>query len=256
MGRAGKVAIGAIVALIAIVVIVVTLVLQNLDSIIKSIIETVGSDVVGTEVRVAEVKFTLQEGRGEIYGLTIGNPPGYSEKHLFEMDEIAVDVEPASLADPVIVINEVLIDGARINAEQKGARTNLQDLMDNMPSGEEEAAPADSGQGTDVRLMMEKFAFVNSKGTLKTAQYGEKELKIPDVRMSDIGDRETGLTPQQLAGEMVSTLVKQLEKAVAKYLEDLVKDAAKKEINSQLDKKIGAENRGKLESLQDRLKKN
>jgi hypothetical protein len=256
MGKAGKIILGAVVAIIAVVVIGVVLVVQNLDSIIKNVIEGAGTQVTGTAVRVSGVKFSLQEGRGEIYGLTIANPPGYSGGHLFEMDEIAVQLEPRSLAGPVIVINEVLIDGATLTAEQKGTRTNIQDLLDNLESGSPEAAPAEEGEAADVRLMMEKFAFINSTGTVKTQQFGERELKIPDVQMSDVGDRDTGLTPQQLANQMLSRVVKQVEKAVGDYLEDLVKDAAKKEIDKQLDEKIGAENREKLEGLKSLIKKN
>ena len=73
--------------------------------------------------------------------------------------------------------------------------------------------------------------------------------------MSEIGDRETGLTPEQLANRMVSTVVRQAERAVRDYLENLVKDAAKKEVQKQIDEKIGSENREKLEGLKGMLKK-
>ena len=254
MGKAGKIILGLVLALIVVCGIVFTLVLQNLDAIIKQVIEDVGTEVVGTPVTVASVKFVLQEGRGEIYGLRIGNPPGYSEPHAFEMDEVAVQVEPRSLAGPVIVINEVLVDGARLVAEQKGTGTNLKQLMDGMKSTSSEPAPPPSDDPSDVRLMLEKFAFVNSKADLKTEQLGDKSLSIPDINMANIGDRETGLTPEQLAGQMVSRVVKQAEKAVGKYLEDLVKDAAKQEVDRRIDEKLGTENREKLEGLKGMLK--
>ena len=256
MGKAGKAFIGVVIAAVAIVAVLAVVVFQNLDAIIKQVIEDVGSEVTGTAVRVSEVKFTLQEGRGEIYGLTIANLPGYQSSHLFEMDEVAVQIEPASLTGPVIVINEVLIDGARLIAEQKGTTTNVNELLDSMKPAEEEPAPADTGEAADVRLMLERFAFVNSTGTLKTEQFGDKTLKIPDVRAADLGDRETGLTPEQLANSLLSSVIKQVEKAVGNYLEQLVKDAAKDEINRQLDEKIGAEDREKLEGLKGLIKKN
>ena len=46
----------------------------------------------------------------------------------------AVQVDPRSLTGPVIVINEVLVDGAQLTAEQKGTGTNLKQLMDGMKS--------------------------------------------------------------------------------------------------------------------------
>jgi hypothetical protein len=254
MGKAGKIILGLVVGVVAVVAILMVGIFQNLDGIIKQVIEGAGTQATGVAVRVADVKFTLQEGRGEIRGLTIANPPGYQSGNLFEMDEIAVQVELASLTGPVIVINEVLIDGARLIAEQKGTTTNVQELMDGMQSGASEPAP-EAGEAGDVRLMLEQFAFLNSDSTLKTQQFGEKDLKLPDIRLSDMGDRETGLTPEQLAGQVLGAVVKQVEKAVAKYLEDMVKGAAKDEINKQIDEKLGAENREKLEGLKGMFKK-
>jgi hypothetical protein len=103
--------------------------------------------------------------------------------------------------------------------------------------------------------MMERFAFTNSAGTVKTQQFGDRELKIPDVRMSNLGDKSTGLTPEQLANEMLSAVIKQAQKAVGNYLGDMAKEAAEKEITKQLDEKIGEENRKKLESFKGLLKK-
>ncbi len=255
MSKAVKIVLGAVVALVAVVSIAMLMVLQNLDAIIKQVIEDVGSEVVGTPVRVSVVNFNLQQGRGEILGLRIANPPGFDSANAFEMDEVAVQVRPTSLAGPVIVIEEVLIDGARLTAEQKGPTTNLSKLLEGMKTGSAEPAPSEpAGEGADVHMALKQFAFVNSSAAIETAQFGGKTLDMPAIRLADIGDEQTGLTPEQLATRMVSTVIKQAEKAVADYLEDLVKDAAKEEINKALDDKIGAENREKLEGLKGLMK--
>ncbi len=254
MSKAVKIGLGAVVALVAVVAIVMVLVLQNLDAIIKKVIEDVGSDVVGTSVRVSEVKFTLTDGRGEIHGLQIANPPGFNTPNAFEMDQVAVQVRPASLTGPVIVIDEVRVDGARLTAEQKGPTTNLQTLLDGMKPADNAAPAEPSGDPADVRLALKQFAFVNSSAAVETAQYGGKTLKMPGIRLADIGDEQTGLTPEQLASRMLRTVIKQAQKAVQDYLEELVKDAAKEEVNKKLDEKIGAENREKLEGLKGLLK--
>jgi hypothetical protein len=181
MGKVAKIILGLVVAAIAVVAVVVVLVLQNLDAIIKGVIEDVGTKVVGTPVTVQEVKFSLQDGRGEIRGLRIANLSGYSADSLFEMSEVAVQVEPRSLAGPVIVINEVLVEGALLNAEQKGTTTNIQQLLDNMPKGSDEPPPPPSDDPKDTRLMMEKFSFRDNSATLLTEQFGEKSLKLPSL---------------------------------------------------------------------------
>ena len=57
-----------------------------------------------------------------------------------EMDKVAVQVEPGSLTGPVIVINEVTVDGARLTAEQKGTSTNLTQISNGMKPASEEPA--------------------------------------------------------------------------------------------------------------------
>ena len=250
MSKAGKVIGGLVLAAVAVVAVVLVLVFQNLDGIIKRVIEDVGSKVTNTSVTVDSVKFSLTEGRGEIYGLAIGNPSGYSRGKAFEISEVALQVAPASLTGPVIVIKEVLVDGAKLNIEQKGTGNNLSALLEGMNTGtsEPEAAPADTAP-SDTRLMLEQFSFTNSAAKISTEQHGEHSLKLPAIKVSNIGDKQNGLTPEQLASQLVASVVKQAEKAVSKYLGDLVKDAAKKEANKRIDEKVGSENREKLEGL-------
>ncbi len=252
MSKAVKIGLGLAVTLVAVVAIVMVLVLQNLDAIIKQFIEDVGTNVVGTSVRVADVKFNLQDGRGEIYGLQIANPSGFRTSNAFEMDQVAVQIRPGSITGPVIVIDEVLVDGARITAEQKGTNTNLKQLLDGMQAGSSEPAP--EGEPTDVRLALKQFAFINSSAAVETAQLGGKTIDMPDIRMANIGDEQTGLTPEQLASSMLSAVIKQAEQAAQDYFKDLAKEAAQKEINKALDEKIGVENREKLERLKGLIK--
>jgi hypothetical protein len=253
MGKTGKIVGAGLVVIIAVVAVVMVLVLKNLDGIIKEVIERVGSQLTHTQVTVAKVEFSLQEGRGEIHGLKIANPPGYNSPYLFSMNEVAVELDPSTLTGGVIVIREVLVDGADLQAEQKGTTTNLKDLMDNMNKGaaDSAAAPAESTADSGVRLMLEKFAFTGTAATLSTQLWGDKSVSIPDIKLQDIGDKETGLTPQQLGNRMIAALVKQMEAAVAKDLEKMAKKAGQ----DALESKLGADDKAKLDGLKSMFKK-
>jgi hypothetical protein len=253
MSKTAKILGGSVLAIVAVVAIVMVVALQNLDGIIKNVIETVGSQVTQTKVTVSEVKFSLKDGRGEIRGLKIANPPGYTSAHAFSMKEVAVELDLASLTGDVFVIKEILIDGADLIAEQKGTTTNLKDLLDNINSGASasEPAPADEASGGDVRLMLEKFAFTGTAATVTSPQLGERSLRIPDIRMQDIGDKETGLTPQQLANRMVKTLLKQVEAAVAKDLKKMAKKAGQ----DALEKNLSEDDKAKLDGIKSLFKK-
>ena len=73
-----KVILGTVAVLLVAVVGVGVFLMQNLDGIVKNMIEKVGSDVVNTEVRVQEVKLNLSEGSATLRGFTVANPPGFS----------------------------------------------------------------------------------------------------------------------------------------------------------------------------------
>ncbi|BFM16067.1 hypothetical protein R50073_22500 [Maricurvus nonylphenolicus] len=254
--KLGKILLGVFVAIIAVVAVVVFLGLQNINQIVKIAVETEGPKVTGTAVQLERVDLSLMEGRGELHGLQIDNPKGYQSDYAFSMGQVALQVEPKSLTGKVIVINEILIDGAKLIAEQKDlTRTNLQDLLDNVKgqggskASGQEATPASDSPAADVRLMVEKFSFVNSGVRLITTEWGERTLKLPSINITDIGDREVGLTPEQLTQALLDPILAQAKAAVANNLEDLAKEKAQKKLQEKIDEKLSDEQKGQLKQL-------
>ncbi len=248
----------ALVAIVALMVLVVVITLRNLDGIVKDVIETTGSKITGTPVTLDSVKITLRDGRGELHKLAIANPKGFeSSPYIFSMNEIALQVSPKSLSGPVVVINEILVDGMDITAEQKGATTNIQTLLKDIkersakkPASEEEkpAEPAKKEEGADIRLMVENLSFTNAKLNLMTEDKGDHTLKMPNIVMTNLGDKQTGLTPDELSEQILNRLLAKTERVVADHL----KDIARKKLEEELSKKLSdkdKENLNKLKSL-------
>jgi uncharacterized protein involved in outer membrane biogenesis len=237
--------IGALaLGLIAILAIVSYLFLSNLDSIVKGVIEDVGTEVTGTAVTLSGVNINLTTGDGTLSGLTIANPEGYQSDYALRLDTIAVGVSPMSLTGPVIVITQIKIDGAKLIAEQRGQTTNLSDLLKNMAQpgdhSEEEPEPQSSEPSTnDVRLMMEKFDFINTEATVISEYTEQKTIKISDIRRTNIGNKDTGLTPEELAQKLLGSVVSQVQDAVGKYLGKIAADAAEAKLTEKLGEKLG-----------------
>jgi hypothetical protein len=238
--------IGAIaLGLIAILAIVSYLLLSNLDSIVKGVIEEVGTEVTGTAVSLNSVNINLTTGEGTLSGLTIANPKGYQSDYALALDTIAVGISPMSLTGPVIVITQIKIDGAKLITEQRGQTTNLSDLLKNMEQpgdqSAEEIEPQSNEPATnDVRLMMEKFDFINTEATVISEYTEQKTIKIPDIRRTNIGNKDTGLTPEELAQKLLSSVVSQVQNAVGKYLATVAADAAEEKLTEKLTEKLGA----------------
>lgn len=252
--KAVKIILGLVIAIIAIVALVAVLALQNINQLVKTAVETVGPDVVGTEVRLAEVDIKLQDGRGTLKGLTVANPAGYSQPLAFSLGEVALDIDPASLTKDVYVIDEVLVSSADLFAEYKDlSNNNLQALVDNMGGESSEQATsnteASADSGSDVLLAVKKFTFENSSIDVSTAEWGQRTVNLPAIRLTNLGTADKGLTPEQLTEKVMSQLLDQVKDAVSDDLKALAKEKAEEELKSKLEEKLGEGGKEKLDSL-------
>ncbi|WP_339899527.1 hypothetical protein [uncultured Gilvimarinus sp.] len=223
---------------------------SNLDSLVESGIEKVGTDVTKTQVDVDRVHIELLKGRGEIYGLSIANPPGYSSDNLFQFSEVALQIEPASVRSDVIVLNEVLIDGVTLNAEHDGATgTNVQEILDNVRSqfadGEPKPEAEPQGQTKQLRFMIEKLSFTNTQMSVISPSFKNRTVTLEGINQSNIGSREEGLTPQELALAIVKPL---MDKAQDR-LEDELRDRAIEEATKAIEDKVSESDKKALDGL-------
>ncbi|MCX2982175.1 hypothetical protein EYC98_15040 [Halieaceae bacterium IMCC14734] len=257
MKTPAKIGLGLIALIVAAVILFSVLVLQNLDSIVKRVIEQTGTTVVGTSVSLAEVKLTLKDGRGELHGLSIANPTGYEADNAFEMDQIALQINPASISGDVIVIDEILVDGALLNIEQAAGKSNLKQLLENIESQAGEAAPEPepTESGAEILLAVGKFSFINSTAKLTAPGIETTSMDIPDIRVSNLGSAEQGLTPAQLAQRVTRQLLQQVEQAASAKVEQLAKDYAKKELEKQMDSNLSDKDKAKVDGFKSLLKK-
>lgn len=237
--KIGKTLLGVVVAIVVVVVIAVTLVLQNLDGIVKQVIETAGSKATQTSVTLDGVSIKLMDGRGELLGLVVANPSGFKADNAFALDDIVLDIDPASLTGPVYVINEVKIEGAKLTYEQVGKGNNFDQLLANVKKGSSaETQPTEqqpSGDpAKDIRLAIDKITLANNSVTLITEQFGEHTMDMPTINLAQIGDHQNGLAPDQIAGEVMSQLLQQVQKRAS----DLVSQIASKEMQKIKDEAV------------------
>lgn len=224
----------------------------HMDSIVETAIEEIGPQVTHTEVTVDKVHLSVVDGLGEIKGLTIGNPEGYSSDYVFHLGHVALQIEPKSLLDEVYVIKQVTVDGAKIIAEQKALTTNLQTLLKNIEKSsasnststeettEENESVASSEVKKEPQFMVEKIDITNNSVKLVTERWGERELTMPDIQMADIGTKEQGVTAKELANMLVKRVTREADKWVKKELETIAKEKAKKKLGGKIKEKLNS----------------
>ncbi len=225
---------------------------KNIEGIAKRAIETEGSRISGTEVRVDGVTLALRQGRGEISGLSIANPTGFSDNLLFDLDTVALEIMPTSVRDEVIVLREVLIDGARLRVEHQGvADTNIKKLLDNIRAsvGSDDAAPEDKA-GDEPLFMVEKLRFANISMDVVSPQLEDRTLTLKDIERTNLGSRQQGLTGKGLALAITRPL---LDEAKDRF-EDELKGRAGDKLKDVLDEKLSDENKQKVDQLRSLLR--
>lgn len=246
--------VGWIVGLIVLVIAgVVAYVAMNSGSLVKTAIEELGPDFLGVDVAVSEVNLALMEGSAQVKGLVVGNPSGFDGPHMMKLDEIKVVLDPNQISDTLVVMKEVLIDGADIAAIAQGQRTNFQQLMDNLESaGGSSAGSADDATdsaATEMKFIIDRFIFTNAGASLNSDLLGDLQLDMPDIRLNDIGRKSDGATASEIAEQILKPISEAISSEAVKQGLDL--EGVQKNVEEKVREKIGSG----LRSLTDRFKK-
>lgn len=242
--KTGKVILISLGVLVLIAGIILWQVLSNLDSIVADVIENVGSDVVSTEVAVSNVEIDLKGGKATISGLTIENPEGFSNKYIFSMDDVAVDIELSSLGKSPIVINEILIRQPKVFFEvDKNNVSNMDVLLKNMEKEDspEEKKEEAEGDGREIKFIIKKFRFDGGNLSVQNVVEPDKNIdqKLPVITMDNLGAAKGGATGKEIASEMISSLASQVAKAA---------------IRARVDKTVEKEKEKLMDKASDKLK--
>jgi hypothetical protein len=242
-----KIGLVVLVVLVVLTVGVTVYLVNNIDSIVKNVVESEGPKLTQTEVSVRDVDIALREGRGELSGFTVANPRDFDTPNAVKAEQLVVDIEPRSITSDVLVINEIIVKGITVTAEQKGLTTNLQTLLQSLQqaSGDREAATEES----DVRLMVEQVRFAEGIVNLVTESYGEYAVELPAFDVSDLGTREQGLTPAQLGRAILQPLIKQARQKAQDRVEALARERAEGELRDRAQRSLGENAEEKIDRL-------
>ena len=225
----------------------------NLDGIVKKVIEDVGTDVTQTSVDVSGVGIKLLDGKAGISGLSVANPPGFSNPKIFTLDEVSVEIDIKSIKDNPIIINEILVRQPQVFYEMnKDGASNLDVLKKNVASysasSSSSSSPSDAdkeaatdAKGEEMKLIIKKLNFEGGHLSAVSALAPDKKIEadLPAFHMSNLGQSTGGATSDQIAKQIMDRLVKQAIDVAAKAGVDQLTDDLKKKGKEALDEKVG-----------------
>lgn len=185
----------------------------QLDGIVAGLIEEHGSAATQTPVRVDGVTIDLSAANGTISNLAVGNPEGFSGNAI-EMEGFSLTLDAASLTSDTIIIENLLVSGARLNILQQAKGNNLQQLMKNLGASQSGSNndSADSGK----KLIINRFTLDGASASVSIPDIDEvREVALPTVVVSDVGRATNGVTGAQVAQQLLQPVINQALKSVA-----------------------------------------
>lgn len=236
-----------------IVIVVVGVVVYNLmgglGKVIQAGIETYGSKITKANVSLNKVTVDLTDGSAALHGLTVGNPAGYKTDYLLKLDEISMTLDLKSVTKNPVVIKEIMIQKPSVIYELASGGSNVNTLLNNIKKYTGTESKKSSG-GKERKLIIDNLYIKGGQVNLSASALNGKTVttKLPDIHLKDIGKKEGGATPGEVAEKIMGQIqsgattaigsIKNLPGAVTGQLKN-VGGTVKNSLNSAGDKLKG-----------------
>jgi hypothetical protein len=228
---------GVVVA-VAVLVAAAAYVATRLRPAIAATIEQYGERATGTQVDIGSVAISLGDSRGTVSDLVVGNPPGYETEYALRIGAIDVVIDVPSLARDPIVLRDVTLTDATLNAEQHGLSSNLTEILDHVNGGASSGEPeptADAGR----KLVIDRFRLARGHIAVTSEALAKPEsIDLGEVVVNDIGKAEGGVTFSEATERLLSPVLAAARDAVRERLGDAAAGAAKRKLEDAARKRL------------------
>ena len=192
------------------IVAVVIFFISSIDSIIKQVVEEVGSKTTKTEVSLSAASVSLSDGRAALRGLTVGNPAGFKTDSAFSLGEISVTLDAANTTDKQIVIKEIAINAPQVTYEIGSNGSNIDAIQKNVESATGGSSGGSSAKSGDEgpKLIIDNLYVRSGKIRVSAPLMGGKTMdaSLPTIHLKDIGRDKGGASPAEVAQQVIAKL--------------------------------------------------
>jgi hypothetical protein len=210
-----------------------------LGTLIKTVVEQVGSTVTRTSVTLKNVDIGLLAGRAQLEGLAVGNPQGFRAPTALKVDTVRARIKWGTVLSDRVVIEEMTIDGPEVTYEGMRSKSNLSTILDNVqssstgPHPKPGGPPAQPARWAEKKFLIKDLNLTNGRvaASVGTGMLGKQSFSVPlpDIHLKDIGKESDGATVAEALSVVFGALNKAGAQAVAsaaKALEKKAKEAA------------------------------
>ncbi len=203
---------------------------SNIDGLIKTAVEEIGSKATKAQVTLNEVNLST-EGRGTLRGLRVGNPSGFNTPSAFSLGEVSVSLDIASVTEDIVRIREILVVAPEVTYEWASAGSNLEVIKKNVEAfaglagggggpakSGGDSAPA-TGDDSGPKIIIDKVTLRDGQVNVSAEFLGGKKMTVPlpNIELTDIGKKEGGTS----AGDAVRQIMDKVTSAAGKAVTSL-----------------------------------
>jgi hypothetical protein len=186
-----------------------------LGSIVKAGVNQGGPRLTQTSVVLEDATISPLSGTGKLSGLTVGNPKGWSDARAIYLGEMRFDVEPASIFQDAIVVNDLTIDQPEFTYETRLVSSNIGDLLKNIEAALGPKAEPQEKDAKPRKFIVKHFRLQNAKVTIGVGPTAIP-LTLPTLELTDLGVKEGGLTPSQLSFAVMKQVMPEIVAATTR----------------------------------------
>lgn len=216
----------SLIGLVCIILVAFLILSYSLDNLVKSEIESTGTEMMQTSVTVENVSISPFSGTGTIQGLRVKNPEGFESEYAIVIGSLDIAIDIGTLLSDTLLINEILIGEPALSVIQKVPENNLKMLMNNM----DEAMAAESSSSS--AMIIEHLRVENGQVTVTPNIGGERSasVKMESFVLENVGKEGSSSTKQvvrQITAKLVDEAISAALSGQIDGLKDKAKDALK-----------------------------
>lgn len=216
--------------IVCVSVIGLTGVYMGRDALIKKTVETAGPKFLQTSVTLGKVDFRPVQGHLTLQDLHIGNPKGFSDRDLFALKSISIDLQPKTLFGNKIIINKIMIDNVSAHYEIANGTNNIAVVQKNVagkpkPASAKSAVPAAKETGKPEKTVVIKDLTLKDAEVSAAISGISMSLPLPTIHMKDIGENKPSTFKEALAS-VLNVFSTETLKAIAGATSEAVKSGS------------------------------
>jgi len=216
---------GAVIALVLIVGFIA--VAMSLGAIVKKGVERIGPSATRVDVTLKGAEVWLFDGRAQLTGFVVGNPPGCKTADAVSVGRVSVQIKPGSIFKNKVVVESINVKSPVITLEGGLKNNNLATIEKNIneyvgsspsaPAANSQAAPS-SPAHSERKVQVDDLVISGAKLEVNTALSGGKTvtLPIPDIHLTGLGTGPEGVTPVEVGQKALHAVLVEASKALAK----------------------------------------